>query len=151
MSIMQTSANGKNLIKHFEGVRLTSYRDIVGVLTIGVGHTGPDVFDNMTITAQEANDLLGIDLHIAETAISKNVKVPLNQNQFDALVSLVFNIGTGAFKNSTLLRVLNTKDYLHAADQFLVWNKAGGKVVQGLANRRMAEFDLFLKEPQCSV
>ncbi|KQD16250.1 lysozyme [Acinetobacter baumannii] len=72
--------------------------------------------------------------------------MPLTQNQFDALVSLAYNIGSGAFKGSTLLKLLNKGDYKGAADQFLVWNKAGGKVMKGLVRRREAERALFLKK-----
>jgi lysozyme len=140
---MQTSEAGRNLIKQFEGVRLTAYRDSVGILTIGVGHTA-NVFENETITPQEADEFLAIDLHNAEQAIHNNVKVPLNQNQFDALSSLIFNIGGGAFAKSTLLRLLNQGDYLGAASQFLVWNKTGGVESKGLTNRRYAERDLFM-------
>jgi lysozyme len=140
---MQTSEAGRTLIKQFEGVRLTSYRDVVGILTIGVGHTA-NVFENETITPQEADEFLAIDLHNAERAILNNVKVPLNQNQFDALSSFIFNIGGGAFSKSTLLKLLNQGDYLGAASQFLAWDMAGGQEQKGLKNRRYAERDLFM-------
>ncbi|WP_312069487.1 lysozyme, partial [Acinetobacter sp.] len=79
-------------------------------------------------------------------SVNNLVKVPLSQNQFDALVSLTYNIGSTAFKNSTLLKKLNAKDYAGAADQFLRWNKGGGKVLKGLVRRREAERALFLKK-----
>lgn len=84
------------------------------------------------------------DLKRFEQAVSRAVQVPLSQNQFDALVSLAYNIGINAFQNSTLLKRLNTLDYIAAAQQFDVWIKAGGKTVQGLVNRRAVEKDLFL-------
>lgn len=140
---MKTSEAGKELIKRFEGVRLTAYKDAVGIVTIGAGHTS-NVSLSDTITPEEADEFLAIDLHHAETAVYNAIKVPVNQNQFDALVSLTFNIGGGAFGHSTLVRVLNQNDPLHAAEQFLVWNKAGGHVIDGLTKRREAERELFL-------
>lgn len=140
---MVTSENGRKLIESFEGLRLTAYQDQRGIWTIGYGST-TDVYEGLTITQPEADDRLGIDLHNSEQAIYYYVKVPLTQNQFDALVSLIFNIGGGAFKNSTLLGLLNTGDELGAANQFLVWDKTGKEVNQGLLNRRIKERSLFL-------
>ena len=140
---MKTSDAGKQIIKQFEGVRLNAYLDSVNIPTIGVGHIkGVKMGD--TITMEEADDLLSEDLHSAETAVNNAVKVDVTQNQFDAMVSLAFNIGNTAFTNSTLLRKLNARDKAGAADQFLVWNRAGGRVIQGLSNRRAAERRLFL-------
>lgn len=140
---MNTSQNGINLIKSFEGCRLEAYKDIVGVLTIGYGTTGPDVKPGMQITQEQAEIFLRRDLVKFEEAILKAVKVPLNQNQFDALVCFCYNVGSAAFRNSTLLKLLNAGHFVEAAKQFLVWNKAGGKVVLGLARRREAESNLF--------
>jgi lysozyme len=144
---MQTSDVGKKLIKSFEELRLTAYRDLVGVLTIGWGHTGPDVFDNMTITEEDAENLLEHDLYRAEKAIQDKVFVTLNQNQYDALVSFIFNVGVGNFESSTLLKLLDTNDFIGAANQFLRWDHAGGKEIAGLLRRRQAERQLFLEVP----
>lgn len=144
MSAMQTSPNGRKMIESFEGLRLSAYRDSVGIPTIGYGHTA-DVHDGDVITQEQADDFLAVDLHQAETALYKALwGVALTQNQFDALVSLTYNIGGGAFKKSTIVKKILERDMEGAADHFLDWNKAGGKVVQGLANRRAAERALFL-------
>jgi len=142
---MKTSSTGIALIKQFEGERLTAYICPAGVLTIGVGHTGPHVKPGQKITAAESEALLRADLAKFEKAVSAAVKVPLNQNQFDACVALAFNIGPGAFAGSTLVRLLNSKDYSGAAAQFERWNKGGGKVLPGLVARRAAEAALFRK------
>lgn len=145
---MQTSPAGRKLIEKFEGLRLKAYRDSVGVLTIGVGHTSkagpPKVTAGMKITAEEADQILASDLAKFEKAVSDSVKVPLTQNQFDALVSLCFNIGPGNFGRSTLLKVLNLGKYEAAASQFLKWVRAGGRVLLGLVRRRKEEAALFL-------
>jgi lysozyme len=143
---MQTSDKGVELIKSFEALRLKAYLDAVGVWTIGYGHTiGVKAGD--VITEEVANHMLGADLCDPEDAINNNAKVPLNQNQFDALVSLTFNIGNWNFKKSTLLRELNSGEYEEAARQFLVWDKGhvNGKLVPlpGLTKRRAAESALF--------
>lgn len=144
------SKTGIDLISSFEGIRLNAYDDGVGVWTIGIGTT---VYPNGVIvkkgdkcTLEQALKYLQHDLKSFEKTVNESVKVPLSQNQFDALVSLAYNIGSGAFKNSTLLKKLNAKDYAGAADQFLVWNKGGGKVLKGLVRRREAERALFLKK-----
>lgn len=149
---MKTSAAGRAAISAREGVKLTAYRDSAGVLTIGVGHTSaagaPTVTAGMRITAAEADKVLSRDLAAVEAAVNRMVTVPLNQNEFDALVSLVFNIGATAFRKSTLLRMLNAGDRKGAADQFLAWNKItrnGRKVeLRGLTTRRQAERSQFL-------
>ena len=143
MSAMQTSANGRKLIEEFEGLRLTSYQDQRGIWTIGYGHTA-NVFANETITQAEADDFLAIDLHQVETVIYNDVKVPLNQNQFDALVSFIYNIGSGNFADSTLLQMLNLSNYSGAAEQFMKWIYTNGTVNPGLERRRAAEQALFL-------
>ena len=101
----------------------------------------------LTISQEEADEFLAVDLHTAESTIYDTVHVHLDQNQFDALVCLIYNIGGEAFRTSTVLRLLNQEDYSGAANAFLMWNKAGGKVNAGLVNRRTAERALFL-EPQ---
>ena len=141
---MNVSEKGIDLIKQFEGCRLAAYKCPGGVLTIGYGHTGIDVSPDLEITQQEAERLLKSDLIIHCNNVEKLVKVPLNQNQFDALVSLEYNIGYGAFKNSTLLKLLNEKKYKEAAEQFERWKYAGGKVLAGLVRRREKEKALFL-------
>ena len=142
-SARQIGKEGLELIKRWEGCRLKAYKDIVGVWTIGYGSTGPHVKPNMTITAQEAEDLLQKDLDRFEEAVDKSV-ADATQNEFDAMVSLAFNIGTNAFKNSTLVRRYNSGNKQGAADAFLMWVNAGGKKVKGLVNRRTEERKLFL-------
>jgi lysozyme len=144
---MRISESGIDLIKRFEGLELESYQDIAGVWTIGYGHTetaGP----NQKISAREADDLLRRDLAPRERAVEQMVKVPLNQNEFDALVSFVFNVGIGALKSSTALKRLNRNDRLGAADALTWWNKAtvAGvlREVTGLTRRRASERALFL-------
>ncbi|WP_043632630.1 lysozyme [Chromobacterium haemolyticum] len=141
---MKTSANGIKLIQGFEGLRLKAYQDSVGIWTIGYGHTGPDVTPGMVITQAQADALLARDLNRFESGVTRLVQVPLNQNQFDALVCFSFNLGLGALQGSTLLRLLNAGDYAGAAAQFPRWNKAGGKELPGLTRRRAAEQALFL-------
>lgn len=131
------------IISDFEGTRLLAYRCSAGVWTVGVGHTGRDVHEGLRITASDAVRLLYADMLEADKAVDDYVEVPLNENQRAALVSLIFNIGAGAFKNSTLARLLNRGDYVGAAAQFARWNKAGGVVLPGLARRRVAERKLF--------
>jgi len=141
---MNISQKGIDLIKRFEGCRLTAYKCPAGILTIGYGHTGQDVHTGKTITQEEAELLLKQDLRIHCNNVSKLVIVPLSQNQFDALVSFEYNIGYGAFKSSTLLKLLNEGKYINASEQFARWKYAGGKVLAGLVKRRQAEKDLFL-------
>ena len=149
---MRTSVAGRAAIKRREGERLSAYKDSVGIWTIGVGHTTaagpPTVTAGMKITAQQSDEILARDLADVENDVSASVKVPINQNQFDALASLHFNIGPGSFRSSTLLRKLNAKDYAGAADQFLVWNKGtidGKRVaINGLTIRRKDERAQFL-------
>lgn len=140
---MNISQKGIDLIKNFEGCRLTAYKCPAGVLTIGYGHTGADVKEGQTITQEQAEKLLRSDLVVHCNNVSGLVKVPLNQNQFDALVSFEYNIGYGNFKSSTLLRLLNQGDYNGAAEQFQRWRYANGKVLSGLITRRQKEKDLF--------
>lgn len=141
---MKISQKGVDLIKSFEGLELKAYKDSVGVLTVGWGSTGSHVTAGMTITKEQAEQLLKKDLERFEKGVSDLVKVPLNQNQFDSLVSFSFNLGLGNLKSSTLLKKLNAKDYLGASKEFERWNRAGGKVLNGLTRRRIAERDLFL-------
>ncbi|AMX20152.1 Lysozyme RrrD [Acinetobacter pittii] len=147
---MKISNVGINLISSFEDTRLKAYDDGVGVWTIGIGTTvypnGMKVKESDTCTLDQAKSYFKQDLAKFEKTVNDSVKVALTQNQFDALVSLTYNIGSGAFKGSTLLKLLNKGDYKDAADQFLAWKKAGGKVLPGLVRRREAERTLFLKK-----
>ncbi|AXE28664.1 muraminidase [Chromobacterium phragmitis] len=140
---MQTSDNGVNLIKRFEGLRLQAYQDAVGVWTIGYGHTGPEVHAGLCVSDEQAEQLLRQDLSRFEQGVASLVKVALNQNQFDALISFSYNLGLGNLQSSTLLRLLNQGDYQGAAGQFPLWDKAGGKTEPGLQKRRQAEQALF--------
>ena len=140
---MNISEAGINLIKQFEGVRLHAYDDGVGVLTIGYGHT-KGVRRGDVITQDEAENLLQEDLDDFERCVADAVDVPLTTAQAAALVSFAFNVGCGALHRSTLRSLLNAGDYEGAADQFLRWNRGGGKVMKGLVRRREAERALFL-------
>lgn len=146
--LMAVSTKGIDLICSFEGLRLTAYDDGVGIWTIGFGTikypNGVRVKRGDTCTLEQAKSYMKYDLIEFEHTVNSLAKVPLNKNQFDALVSLTYNIGSGAFKSSTLLKKLNLSDYKGAADQFDVWVNAGGKRMQGLANRRAKEKSLFL-------
>ncbi len=141
---MVPSNNAIRLIKQFESCRLKAYPDPASPdgqpVTIGWGHTGYHVQLNSTITQAEADAFLKMDVVYAAWILHGLV---LNQNQFDAMVSLVFNIGAGAFRRSSLCRYLETKDYAKASKEILKWDHAGGKTVKGLTNRRVAEKELF--------
>lgn len=145
------NAAGLALIKQWEGLRLTSYKDVVGVWTVGYGSTGTHVRPNMTITKQEADQLLIADLDRFERAVDKLVKVSLTDNQFAALVSFAFNVGEGkdGFATSTLLRKLNRGDYAAVPAELAKWVNGtvkGKKVrIEGLVNRRAAEAGLWAR------
>ena len=145
---MKTSQAGVNLIKSFEGVQYTAYVCPAGILTIGYGHTGPDVFPGQHYSDQQAEVVLRKDLQKFEDAVSRHVKVPLNQHQFDALVSFVYNIGEGAFSESTFLRRLNACEdpCIVAKEELPKWNKGGGKILAGLSRRRSSEIELFCEK-----
>ncbi len=144
---MQASDSAIQLIRQFEGFRAAPYLCPSGVPTIGYGHTAGVTMATAPITEAAAAELLAVDLQRFESAIAAAVTVPLVQHEFDALVVLVFNIGIGAFRTSTLLRHLNAGDRAAAAQQFSVWNKGrqGGQLVvlPGLVARRQAERLLF--------
>lgn len=141
---MQTNEAGINLIKSFEGCRLTAYQDIVGIWTIGYGDT-ENVHPGMVITQTEADNRLAKRLTPFETGVAACAKVPLTDNQFAALVAFAYNLGLHSLERSSLLAKLNDGDAAGAADEFLKWNRAGGKVVAGLTRRRTAERALFLQ------
>jgi len=154
---MQMSEHGLGLLEKWEGFELNVYKDSAGLPTIGVGHlltkselssgkivlNGSSVQYSGGLTNQQVLDLLGQDVKPAELAVNNGVKVALNQNQFDALVSFTFNVGVGAFTDSTLLKVVNQQQYDAVPTQFLRWVRSGGQVVQGLVNRRQNEISLW--------
>ena len=155
---MKVGERGKNLFKEWEGLRTHKYLDSANKWTIGIGHliTPKELATGLIrikdeyvryengLTEQQCWDLLEQDLSCFERAVNKEVKVPLTQNQFDALTSFAFNVGITNFWESTLLRLLNKGEYEKVPDQLKRWNKAGGKVVAGLINRRDKEIALWL-------
>lgn len=143
---MKTSDKGIEFIIKEEGEVLHAYRCQAGVWTIGVGHTG-GVTPDMKITKEQSRQLLKADLCRFEKAVNETIKHPLLQHQFDALASFAFNVGTQAFKNSTLAKKINANaPYNEIREQFLRWNKAGGKVLVGLTSRRKREAKLYYGE-----
>jgi lysozyme len=141
---MTYDEKGLTLTEGYEGLRLTSYQDSVGVWTIGYGHTGTDVGPGMTITQAEAKALLAADIQTAVNCVNNAVNVALTQDQFDALVDFVYNVGCANFRKSTLLKNINAGQFQTAADQLLIWNKANGHILAGLVSRRTGERALFL-------
>jgi lysozyme len=141
------SEKGLNLIKEFEGCELTAYQDVVGIWTIGVGHVDETIHEGMTITQAQADELLRKDLNRFEAAINELVTVPITQGIYDALCSFTFNVGEGALAESTLLKLLNKRNYSDALNQLLRWDKAGGQSVLGLTRRRQAEQKLGYSQP----
>lgn len=157
---MQISENGIELLKQYEGLVLFAYDDfdppsvrrkikvgdkVHGTLTIGYGHTGTDVKPGMVISKQKAEEFMHLDLGPTELAVSSAVKVPLTQNQFDALVCFAYNIGVNAFRSSTLVRKLNGRDYASVPEELMKWTKSKGKKMNGLVNRRSAEAGLWAR------
>lgn len=140
-----------NTIQQFEGLKLKAYKDSVGIWTVGFGNifnldTGNPIKEGDEISLETAERWLKIEVDNLQAKMKKVITIPLNDNQWTALTSLAYNIGFGAFKRSTLLRLLNAgASKEEVAKQFLRWNKAGGKEVKGLTNRRQAESNLFLK------
>jgi lysozyme len=141
------SKDGLAITEQFEGCRLVAYQDQVGVWTIGYGHTGSGVASGLTITQDQAIDLLTSDVAASAAYVNAAVTVELQQNEFDALVDFVFNLGRGAFAGSTLLKNLNAGQFDAAAAQFDLWDHAGGQVVAGLLRRRQAEQAMFQGQP----
>lgn len=132
-----------SLISRFEGYRLTAYLDVVGIPTIGYGSTS-NVHLGMSITKEEAISRLTQDLQISALAVTRLVKVPINDNQYAALIDFCFNLGGGALQRSTLRMKLNNGYYDLAANEFMKWCKAGGRILKGLVIRRNIEKQLFL-------
>lgn len=160
---MKTSPAGRQLIEEFEGLFLQSYDDatehvvkagqrVRGTITIGFGHTTaagpPKVYAGMTITRETADAILAADLASVEIEVEHLVKVPLNQNQFDALVSFQFNTGWLGHAHCSLLDALNARKYALADEDFMLYDRAQGKVLAGLNRRRKAEMDLFHKSAE---
>jgi len=155
---MQTSEHGLQLLKQWEGFKLQLYKDSAGLPTIGVGHllkkdelaSGRIIISGVPVEfvdglgEEQVTSLLQQDLQPAEDTVNSGVKVVLDQNQFDALVSFTFNSGAQAFAESTLLKLLNQGSYDAVPDQLRRWVRAGGKIVQGLVNRRENEIKLWL-------
>lgn len=140
---MKTSQEGIELIKKFEGCKLAPYVCSGGVLTIGYGHTGADVAEGQEISQECAEQLLKEDLAEFEGYVNKMVEPELTQCQFDALVAWTFNLGPTNLSTSTLLKRLNSDELNDVPYQIKRWNKAGGKVLDGLVRRREAEALLF--------
>ena len=145
------SKDGLELIKSFEGLSLKPYLDAVGIPTIGYGNTYYEnnqkvKMTDPSITKERAEELLeNIANQDFASFVNRYVNVELNQNQFDALVSFTYNLGPVNFRNSTLLKKINLKDFDGASNEFPKWTRAGGKVLRGLVTRRNKERDLFLK------
>lgn len=154
---MHVSEHGLDLLKQWEGFESKIYKDSAGLPTIGVGHlltkseltsgkiviNGAPVQYAAGLTNQQVLNLLSEDINPAAQAVSANAKVALSQNQYDVLVSFVFNVGVAAFTGSTLLKLLNQGQYDQVPAQLRRWNKSGGQVVQGLINRRENEIKLW--------
>lgn len=147
---MKTGKNGILLIKMSEGCRLTAYKDCVGVPTIGYGWTGlinnKKIISGVTkITQQQADNLLITGLVKYENYVNQTVKVKLNQNQFDALVSFTYNLGLGGLQQLVKSSNLNAGKYQDVPKHIILYDKAGGKEIQGLKNRRLREIALWNK------
>lgn len=158
VTALKTSSNGRRLIEGFEGLFLWAYDDhndhivkpgeqVIGTLTIGYGHTSvagpPRVYVGQEITQEEADAILASDLSSVEIEVNHLVKVALNQNQFDALVSFQFNTGWLGHPNCSLLNALNRGSYVAADADFMLYDRASGQVLNGLVRRRAAEKKLF--------
>ncbi|WP_130889874.1 lysozyme [Fusobacterium ulcerans] len=139
---MKMSEGGIKFLIQEEGERLKAYKCAAGVWTIGVGHTGADVKEGMVITKEKSRELLKADLSRFEKAVNTYIKVPLEQHQFDALISLAFNIGVGNFSKSTLVKKINANATIEEIEfQFKQWRLAGGKPI--LLPRRKREARLY--------
>jgi len=139
---MHYSASGLTFTLDFEGDKLTAYRGRDGVWTIGAGHTR-GVYEGMTITEQQAKDFELQDISDAESIVNKHVTVDLTQNEFDAIVDAVFNLGPAFVTGSTFIDLLNSGQYHRAASEFDKWDHCKGLVLPGLLRRRQAETTLF--------
>jgi lysozyme len=148
---MRCNDEGVNLIKKYEGCSLGTYLDPIGICTIGFGSTYGLVGNRLDsshrdITEDEAEYLLKRELRSTENAVARMVKTPLTANQFSAVCCLVYNIGSGRFRSSTMKMKLNRKDFQGAANEFWKWRRAGGRILRGLVRRRAEETRLFVKQ-----
>lgn len=139
----KVSQRGLDLLKRFEGLRLTAYQDSGGVWTIGYGHTGPDVVRGRIITSTEAEALFEADIRRFERGVENSLARHATQNQFDAMVSLAYNIGIHAFRSSTLLQHFNRGDDEGVVREWTRWNKVGNTELLGLTRRRAHEIDHY--------
>lgn len=144
------SKDGLHLTECFEGDILTAYKDQRGIWTIGYGHTAY-IRPGMKITQEQAESLLAADIQTAANCVNDAVEVPLNQSQFDALVDFAFNVGESSFRQSTLLREINTGHFPEAIAQFNLWDHCGGVVNAGLLRRRRAEQAEFSGDLSASI
>lgn len=147
---MLISNNCVNIVKEFEGFRSKPYKCSAGIPTIGYGSTfyindEKVSMNDSPISIELAEELLMNTLNMFSAKVNNLIKVELNQNQYDAIISFVYNIGVGGFSKSTMLKLINSKDFTNASKQFIRWNKANGKVVNGLTIRRKKEQELFDK------
>ncbi|WP_286033745.1 lysozyme [Fusobacterium necrogenes] len=141
---MKISDKGIEFLIKEEGEVLTAYKCQAGVWTIGVGHTGDEVMPGLKITKEKSRELLKIDLKRFEDVVNKSVKYPIEQYQFDALVSLAFNIGVNAFANSTVVKKINAgADMKDVEEAWKMWRMGGGKVLPVLVARRGREINLY--------
>lgn len=143
-AVLSLSLAGVTFIQGWEGTEQEAYLDVVGIPTICTGSTRA-VHIGQTASLSECQERLRLDTQSVGRAMQRCITAPVTQGQYDALLSLGFNIGEGALCRSTLVRKLNTGDCLGAADQFLRWDMAGGKHLRGLQNRRQAERREFMK------
>lgn len=135
---LHINACGLSIIKQYEGLYLKAYRCPSGILTIGYGHTR-EITENMVISEAAADEMLAHDCDLTETVLKRLIKVNIGENQFSSLVSFAFNIGTGNFQGSTLLRLLNNGWYDQVPAQMARWVRSGGVVLNGLTRRRASE------------
>ena len=144
---MEMSEDGLTRLVEREGLRRSAYRDVAGIWTICCGHTSmagpPKVRPGMKCTLAECRQILMNDVEKFEDCVERAITEPMTQHQFDAFVSLAFNIGCHAFRRSTVVREFNRGNQTKSADAFRMWKKAGGRVVQGLVNRRESERNQF--------
>jgi lysozyme len=138
------SSTGETLIKNFELLKLAAYQDPKGIWTIGWGHTGPAVIEYLTCSMDEAEEWFQQDTAAAVHGVDSSLQTNVSQNQFDALVSFAFNVGVGAEQHSTMLKLVNARDFAGAAAEFPKWDHIGGIENAGLKRRRLSEQALFL-------
>lgn len=156
MSARHINQESIDLIKSFEGLYLDAYKCSAGVWTIGYGHTGlthkdGTVSKGRSISEAEAQSLLRHDMEYFEKVVTRLVDVEINDDQFGSLVSFAFNCGEGNLKSSTLLKRVNSKDWSDVPTQFLRWNKAAGRTLNGLTRRRASESRLWDSNPSAYI